>query len=597
MSSWRRQEASWRTAPLPNCVVIFYMDIATPYIPTRTGRRYNGLIPTSLPELPRRNVIILSLFMVLSTTRKVIARPKPRTYQALASSVSRYRPLRGRLFLFTLGGGDDSPAHIKTLQKLPLADPGFVHCEVAEWGYSFHHLKDGQEDGAGRKHYGGYPRPPKTRAEAMEVVRRYYLEQRKESLARSSPEQQKCVVSINGHYCYQHYACEWGCDVVGSEVGENVNSIQAHIAFTRGAARQYGKPWLIDFSDWYGPGIRDEDPTRHWGGDSGPTYGHSISLTTRTYYVSYMAGANVVVAEGGWLNGFRSQKPQADGTLPLSSLGKAMGEFYRFTRRHPDRGIPYTPIALVLPVDHGVYPGFGPKLAWHAFDYEPGDQHILDTLNVFFPGSLGDPDQAERADGQPLSPPAGDPSWNSPPYARTEALRLVGVSLWRYRRHASFRREFRNAERLSGVDPGRRPYSRERIGPASGPLRPTRRNAVCLRGRRPKPHPDQSTVRASSGAARRRIRPSSLWPWGCRRPCPIPFRPARDGASARKGHGQGGAGVNSPGHLRRPRNPVQSDQGRLDRHAGQQQGNYESISRRSAGGRERGADGDNRRSR
>ena len=69
----------------------------------------------------------------------------------------------------------------------------------------------------------------------MECVRRYYLRLRDDALAKATPEQRKLFSSVNGHYCYQHYACEWGCDLVGSEVGENINSIQAHIAFTRGA--------------------------------------------------------------------------------------------------------------------------------------------------------------------------------------------------------------------------------------------------------------------------------------------------------------------------------------------------------------------------
>jgi hypothetical protein len=344
----------------------------------------------------------------------------PPTYAQLAAGLGRYRPLQGRDFRFTLGGGEDKPPNRRTREAIPLGDPDPIHYAVAEWGYSFHHLKDGQLDGAGQKHFGGYPTPPRTRAEAMEVVRRYYLRLRETAQAKATPEERRCLISINGHYCYQHYACEWGCDVVGSEVGENINSIQSHIAFTRGAARQYGKPWLIDFSSWYGPSMFDEDPRRTWGENSGPTHGHSISLHSRTYYAAYMAGANVVVAEGGWLNCFRSQQPGIDGLLPLSALGQEAARFYRFTRRHPDRGIPYAPIGIVLPFAHGIYPGFPPKLTWNVFPYQPGDQRILDTLNSFFPGSLGDPDQQERPDNQP-----GDPSWKDPNYMRTESLRLV----------------------------------------------------------------------------------------------------------------------------------------------------------------------------
>jgi hypothetical protein len=350
----------------------------------------------------------------------LVAHPQPPSLAQLASGPCQYYLVQGRPFWFTLGGGDDSPVHIRTLEKIALADRGLNQCAVGEWEYSFHHLKNGQADGSGYKHYGGYPTPPLSRTDAMECIRRYYLHLRDDAMAKATPEQRKLFCSFNGHYCYQHYGCEWGCDLVGSEVGENINSIQTHIAFTRGAARQYGKPWLMDFSSWYGPSIFDEDPRRTWGENSGPTHGHSLSLHLRTYFVSYMAGANVVVAEGGSINCFKSQEPGPDGTLPLSTLGEKAAYFYRFTRRHPDRGVPYAPVALLLPFDHGIYPGFGKKLAWNAFPYTHGDQRILDALNVLFPGSLGDPEQPERPDRQP-----GNPAWKDPDYMHTESLRLV----------------------------------------------------------------------------------------------------------------------------------------------------------------------------
>jgi len=360
------------------------------------------------------------LGLLLAAILTLTAREKTASDTESAAGPWKCRSVQGRPFWFTLGGGVGSAEHDRTLKQIPLADPEPAQCGVGEWEYSFHHLKNGEADGAGHKHYGGYPTPPRDRAEAMAVVRRYYERLREEALAKATPEQRQLFISVNGHYCYQHYACAWGCDVVGSEVGENINSIQAHIAFTRGAARQYGKPWLMDFSSWYGPGIFDEDPRRTWGDNSDPNHGHSLSLHQRSYFVSYLAGANIVVAEGGWLNCFKSQTAPANDPLPLSALGEKAAQFYRFTRRHPDRGIPYTPVALLLPFDHGIYPGFDRKLSWNAFPYTPGDQRILDALNVFFPGSLGDRAQPERADRQPANP-----AWKDPEYMHTEALRLV----------------------------------------------------------------------------------------------------------------------------------------------------------------------------
>lgn len=309
-------------------------------------------------------------------------------YDSLAKGPWRTQGVNGKPFLFTLGGGEESEIHQKTIAAKNLADPGLPMYGVAEWCYSFHHLKNGQPDGAGYKHFGGYPTPPKTRDEAYRVVHSYFDRLVHDAKEKASPLQQKLRFSINGHYCYQHFGCEWGCDIVGSEVGENINSTQAHIAFTRGAARQFRKPWLMDMSSWYGPSMFDEDPKKHWGEYSGPDHGHSLSLHDRTYLVSYMSGADVVVAEGGWLNFFKSQIPDENGTLPLSRLGEVGARFFHFTQKHPDRGIPYTPFALVIDSQHGIYPGFGPKRAWDEFPYKRGDQRILDIWEMFFPSSV-----------------------------------------------------------------------------------------------------------------------------------------------------------------------------------------------------------------
>ena len=341
-------------------------------------------------------------------TKDRIVRSTPvLSYDKLAAGPWRQRPVQGKPFWFTLGGGDDSPVHIATLKQRPIADSGLAMYGVAEWGYSFHHLKNGQPDGAGYKHYGGYPQPPRTRTEAAEMVKAYFNRLAADARAKAKPEELPLFYSINGHYCYQHYGCEWGADIVGSEVGENINSIQAHIAFTRGAARQYGRPWLIDFSSWYGPSMYDEDPRKTWGEYSGPDRGHSLSLHRRTYYVAYLAGADVVVAEGGWLNFFRSQQPGADGTLPLSRLGEEGARFYAFTKRYPERGIPYTPIGLLIDPLHGIYPGFGEKLAWNAFPYTPADRRILDLWETFFPDSL-DVQGKRNEKGYLVASPYGD---------------------------------------------------------------------------------------------------------------------------------------------------------------------------------------------
>ncbi|NPD87919.1 MAG: hypothetical protein HGN29_04300 [Asgard group archaeon] len=248
--------------------------------------------------------------------------------------------------------------------------------EIGEWGYSFHHLY-GLTDGSGRYHDGKYPKPPDTREEALGHIRDYLLSIL-ENISRP-------WAAFNGHYPYHHYAAEWGYDVIGSEIGENINNYQMLLAFNRGAARQYQKSWFIDVSAWMQGGITDYSEFKPWGESGGPNKGHSLSLYRRCYYMSYMGGTKSIVAEAGGVNFLLDSKDEDDCFIP-SPLGYIGQEFYNFSRNFPDPGVPYTPYAILLDHNHGSYPGFGRKLALDFFKYSQGDKMSYKWLDIFFPG-------------------------------------------------------------------------------------------------------------------------------------------------------------------------------------------------------------------
>jgi hypothetical protein len=56
-----------------------------------------------------------------------------------------------------------------------------------------------------------------------------------------NPQQNTLIKATTGHYYFQHYAAEFGANMVVSEVGETISSVNAHLAFTRGAARQFAR--------------------------------------------------------------------------------------------------------------------------------------------------------------------------------------------------------------------------------------------------------------------------------------------------------------------------------------------------------------------
>ncbi len=204
-----------------------------------------------------------------------------------------------------------------------------------------------------------------------------------------NPPQNALIKATVGHYYFQHYAAEFGAHLVVSEVGEQITSVNAHLAFTRGAARQYGIGWGMDYSAWYGPAMRDYSDKKVWGQYSGPNNGHSISLAKRVYYMSYMSGAQYFLEEAGGVYFFNGERLGSDGLPQLSPFGEMAQEFAQFTATHPDRGDPYAHAAVLLEHKHGM--GLGWFQSGKPWDYLATDtaySWITAVFNALWPSSF-----------------------------------------------------------------------------------------------------------------------------------------------------------------------------------------------------------------
>ena len=259
--------------------------------------------------------------------------------------------------------------------------------EFAEWGYTYYKIPPGAVIGDGtirdnRDCYGPYAgcydAGPTSKQDGYDRLSSFWIDHV------PTATDGGLLASINGHYFFQHYGAAWGADIVMSEVGENIDSIQAHVAFTRGAARQNGKPWGLDFSAWYGAFFRYYLGGQPWTGVTAcPTCGHSDSLFERAYYLTYMSGASYLSEEGGAIYYWSGADPEADGgALPLSPIGQIAQEFAAFTRAHPDRGTPYVPTAVLLEEDHGMGLGFWyQNMPWDYLAMDAGDYATAALFN------------------------------------------------------------------------------------------------------------------------------------------------------------------------------------------------------------------------
>jgi len=200
------------------------------------------------------------------------------------------------------------------------------------------------------------------------MKKRYKVDFKKENLVIMAT---KCFTA--------HYVYEWGTRFGWMERGCWVPSNQIGIAFMRGAAKQYGGYWGIDFSPW-------GEPTggyTQYNEKGVLVEGLSESMHLRTWLATFYSGANLCLAEAShkcaWIN-------KGSKKWELSPYGECAKNFGRHSLiEHPDRGMPHVPVALMLehnhgwdPVDHRVWNGL--------VEYTRADQMIDNFFTLAFPG-------------------------------------------------------------------------------------------------------------------------------------------------------------------------------------------------------------------
>ena len=178
-------------------------------------------------------------------------------------------------------------------------------------------------------------------------------------------------------YAHVHALAEWGERTLAHESTANSPDFALDWAFLRGASRQFGCNWT-----WYHSSNFGDTATTFVAGQNiaGPytNYHHShydafsgagLPWYRKAYFAAYMAGAASVYLEQGFDQYFiPSPGPPK---VQLSPFGRITDEFMRFAEKHPDRGVPYTPIAFLLDAGHG----------WYQYENEAGAFSISANQN------------------------------------------------------------------------------------------------------------------------------------------------------------------------------------------------------------------------
>lgn len=298
----------------------------------------------------------------------------------------------------------------------------FNAVQLGEWGYYFHNLSPNERwwrDVYGQnfevmKHLmkpaglAGYDTRPTSRQQCYEILKEYFTSRSRDLLDR--------IMSVTGHSHYEAYAGEWGARCIGLELGENIAFTQSKLAFARGASKQWQKPWSVQVSPWFHGACTTSGPLRGRAGEArGLDAGHSLSFYERMWLHAWFAGAAMVTPENSLAIFFEQPSPP----WTLTSHGQKAAQVFQFMRSH-ERGVPYTPVAILLDRYAG-YNGYMGK-PWGILEPTAGDLELRDLFDQqLFPG--GDHIHGK---GDPLNPEA---TYLRPtPYGEIFDVLLTGAS-------------------------------------------------------------------------------------------------------------------------------------------------------------------------
>jgi hypothetical protein len=252
--------------------------------------------------------------------------------------------------------------------------------------------------------------PATPRREALETYRAFYARtlERKWSNLFHTPTgamwDKLIAAQSTSSTTYAHALGRWGAKMIGIETSAVQPSVAMRVAFTRGAARQYGGSFLYYHAPNFGDTATTFTEKQNFAGPKhffhtryGATMGPSLSWYRKSYYLYYMAGASAIYLEQGNDQFF---KP-APGEHPfqLNPLGRITDEFVNFAGRHKERGTPYTPVAFLLDPAHGWDITDYPQWAFGVSLPERHDRALRELFGAAYypaPVNEGEPATADR---------------------------------------------------------------------------------------------------------------------------------------------------------------------------------------------------------
>jgi hypothetical protein len=203
---------------------------------------------------------------------------------------------------------------------------------------------------------------------------------------------------------FAHALTEWGVRLLGVETATVQPMFAMRTAFTRGAARQEGANFLYYHAPNFGDSATTFTRQQNFAGPDnffhsryGATMGPSLSWYRKSYYFYYMSGASGIYLEQGFDQFFKPGPGEHE--FQLNPLGHITEEFMQFAEKHPDRGVPYTPIAMLLDPAHGWDMTDYPQWPFGVSQINRSDRALRELFGIaYYPGLVveGEPATGDR---------------------------------------------------------------------------------------------------------------------------------------------------------------------------------------------------------
>ena len=252
--------------------------------------------------------------------------------------------------------------------------------------------------------------PAMTRRELLEAHRAFYtraLERKWRGMFKTETGamwDKLIAAQSTSSTSFAHALGEWGARMIGLETAAVQPGFALRLAFTRGAARQYGASVLYyhapNFGDTATTFTKAQNfagPDFFWHSRYGATMGPSLSWYRKSYYFYFMSGASAIYLEQGGDQFFKPGPGEHD--FQLNPLGRITDEFMRFAERHAERGTPYTPVAFLLDPAHGFEMTDYPHWPFGVSQISRSDYALRELFGAAYyplPVREGEPAEASR---------------------------------------------------------------------------------------------------------------------------------------------------------------------------------------------------------